>query len=106
MAKCTTCQKGQRLKHYETVCQSANKFRPHLAAVWIVVHTGHSYLWCQLFSLRLKEVIYISVANLLESILLNIMFCAPMGRFQLEIIYCFTFICHRPSIYQSYVPVL
>ena len=32
-----------------------------------------------------------------NSILLNIMFHAPMGRFQLELIYCFTFIFHsRP----------
>ena len=29
------------------------------------------------------------------SILLNIMFHAPMGTFQLELIYCFTFILHR-----------
>ena len=31
-------------------------------------------------------------------ILLNIMFHAPMGRFQLELVYCFTFIFHRRPI--------
>ena len=31
-------------------------------------------------------------------ILLNIMFHAPMGRFPLELIYCFTFIFHRRPI--------
>ena len=31
------------------------------------------------------------------SILLNIMFHAPMGRFQLELIYCLTSIFHRLS---------
>ena len=30
-----------------------------------------------------------------KSILLNIIFHAPMGIFQLELIYCFTFIFHR-----------
>ena len=31
-------------------------------------------------------------------VLLNIMFYAPMGRFQLELIYWFSFIFHRRSI--------
>ena len=39
-------------------------------------------------------------------VLFNIMFHAPMGRFQLELIYCFTFMFHRRSIQQLYVPVL
>ena len=36
--------------------------------------------------------------NLLYTILLNIMFHVPMGRLQLDLIYCFTFIFHRQPI--------
>ena len=58
-------------------------------------------------ALTLIEVILILLSfNVLEETLLNIMFHAPMGKFQLELIYCFTFIFHRRPIQHLYVSFL
>ena len=44
--------------------------------------------------------------GLMLVILLNITFHAPMGRFQLKLIYCFTVIFHRRPIQHLYVSFL
>ena len=41
----------------------------------------------------------------LDLLLLNTMLHAPMGRFQLELIYCFTFIFHRRPICRPFVVI-
>ena len=41
----------------------------------------------------------------LDLLLLNTMLHAPMGRFQLELIYCFTFIFHRRPICRPFVDI-